>query len=81
MRVLKGLFLATALALASGAAATAAQPPDRGDTPGLGWGPGGDQVVGTPGPVVGIGLPLLAVAGGLIWVLGRKRPARRLEDS
>ena len=81
MRTLGGIFLAATFFLASSAVATAAQPPDQGDTPGLGWGKGGDQVVGTPGPVVGIGLPLLAAAGGLIWVLGCKRPAPRLEDN
>lgn len=57
--------------------ANAAQPDDRGPTPGLGWGPGGSKggtMVGAPGPIAGIGLPVLAVAGGLIWIKRRRRP-------
>lgn len=79
MRNLKGLALVLALSLAGGAVAMAGPPDDRGDTPGLGWGPGGSRpVVGAPGPVAGIGLPLLAVAGGLVWIKSRKRRPDRL---
>ena len=72
MRTLKKLAVALSIALVATPAVLAAKPPDRGDTPGLGWGKGGSQV-GAPGPVAGIGLPLLAVAGGLFWITSRKR--------
>jgi len=49
-----------------------AKPVDKGDTPGMGWGKGGKQV-GAPGPVAGVGLPILAVAGGIFWIKSRKR--------
>jgi hypothetical protein len=58
----------------------AVQPADGGDTAGLGGGPGGSRsvtMVGAPGPVAGIGLPILAVAGGLIWIKSRKRRSGR----
>lgn len=83
MRELTGLALALALALAAGPVAVAGPPPDRGDTPGLGWGPGGSggsSVMGAPGPVAGIGLPILAVAGGLIWITSRRRRPDRLKE-
>ncbi|MET3900464.1 hypothetical protein ABIB57_004430 [Devosia sp. UYZn731] len=60
----------------------ASQPADRGDTPGLGWGSGGSKggtMVGAPGPVAGIGLPVLAVAGGFVWIKSRKRRPDRLK--
>ncbi|MBW4656723.1 MAG: hypothetical protein KME20_27310 [Kaiparowitsia implicata GSE-PSE-MK54-09C] len=82
MRKLEGLGLALALALAVGPVAMASPPADRGDTPGLGWGrggSGGNAVVGAPGPVAGIGLPILAVAGGLIWIKSRKRRPDRFK--
>ncbi|MET3896558.1 hypothetical protein ABIB57_000482 [Devosia sp. UYZn731] len=59
----------------------AVQHADRGDRSGLGSGPGGSKggtMVGAPGPVAGIGLPILAVAGGLIWIKSRKRRPGRL---
>ena len=37
-----------------------------------GVGPISSQV-GAPGPVAGIGLPVLAAAGALIWIRARKR--------
>jgi hypothetical protein len=76
MSTIKSLSVALALVLAAIPAAMAA-PPDRGDTPGLGWGQGGS--VGVPGPVAGVGLPILAVAGGLVWILARKRRTDRTE--
>lgn len=33
---------------------------------------GGNTVVGAPGPVAGVGLPLMVVVGGFIWVMSRK---------
>jgi hypothetical protein len=78
----KYFALALAVALFAVPAAMANQPADRGDTPGLGWGPGGSHggtMVGAPGPVAGIGLPILAVAGGLIWIKSRKRRSDRLD--
>jgi hypothetical protein len=79
----KPTFFALALAatLCAVPMAMASQPADRGDTPGLGWGPGGSHggtMVGAPGPVAGIGLPILAVAGGFIWIKSRKRRPDRL---
>jgi len=64
--------LVLAVALSAVPVVMAVQPADRGNTPGLGWGPGG-SMVGAPGPVAGIGLPILAVAGGFIWIKSRKR--------
>lgn len=70
--------LALAILLAAAPAALAAQPADRGTTPGLGYGKGGSRpTVGVPGPVAGVGLPILAVAGGIVWVLARKRRGDR----
>jgi hypothetical protein len=68
------LIVALALTL-SGMTIAMAQPVDRGSTPGLGYGKGGKPQVGAPGPVAGVGLPLLVVAGGLFWVRSRKRQA------
>jgi hypothetical protein len=81
MGKLKGFALALVFALCAVPVAMASQPADRGDTPGLGWGPGGSHggtMVGAPGPVAGIGLPILAVAGGFIWIKSRKRRTDRL---
>jgi hypothetical protein len=61
-----GLVLFTA-----SAAALAAQPNDgNSNSPGLDFGQGGSNghVVGTPGPIAGVGLPILAIAGGFIWI-------------
>ncbi|MGN6487440.1 MAG: hypothetical protein ACTHLT_06430 [Devosia sp.] len=77
MSILKSLAVALALVFAAIPAAMADQPADRGDTPGLGWGAGGNHSVGVPGPVAGVGLPILAVAGGLVWILARRRRADR----
>lgn len=57
------VLLAAAAMSVIGAGPLAAQPPDRGDTPGLGWGAGGSQ--GAPGPVAGAGLSFLLVAGAV----------------
>lgn len=43
-----------------------------------GWGQGGGNgggpaMVGAPGPIAGVGLPVLAVVGGLMWVRNRRR--------
>lgn len=37
-----------------------------GSGPGSGEGSGG-QLVGAPGPIAGVGLPIIVAAGGLIW--------------
>jgi len=65
----------TALVVLSASAAFSDQPGDRGPTPGLGWGPGGSKghIVGAPGPVAGVGLPVLAVVGGIAWIRRRRR--------
>lgn len=57
------------------AASAFAQPPDRGDTPGLGWGPGG-KYNSTPGPEAGIGIPVLIAAGAIV-ALNRYRRRRQ----
>jgi hypothetical protein len=79
----KCFALALAVALSAVPVVMADQPADRGDTPGLGWGPGGSHggtMVGAPGPVAGIGLPILAVAGGFLWIKSRKRRPDRLNE-
>jgi len=55
--------------------ANAGQPPDRGPTPGLGWGPGGnhDRSMSAPAPVVGVGIPGALMVGGYLWVRYRAR--------
>ncbi|HEV7718392.1 MAG TPA: hypothetical protein VGO70_05380 [Arsenicitalea sp.] len=72
MDIQKPLIVALALcAIAFASSAQAAKPADRGDTPGLGWGPGGKDrsPIGVPGPIAGAGLPLLAlVGGGYFWL-------------
>ncbi len=45
---------------------------------GRGQGNGGPQL-GAPGPVAGIGLPLVAVIGGIAYVRSRKRRSDRAE--
>lgn len=59
-----GLLIFTA------SAAFATQGDRNPNKPGLGWGAGGSpgQVVGVPGPIAGLGLPVLAIAGGYIWI-------------
>ncbi|MGV8854211.1 MAG: hypothetical protein ACOH2L_06160 [Devosia sp.] len=37
-------------------------------------------VVGAPGPVAGIGLPILALVGGFLWKKSRKRRPDRLKE-
>jgi hypothetical protein len=74
---LKTLAAASLLVLVASEAAMA-QPVDRNpDQPGLGFGSGGskDNVVGVPGPIAGLGLPMLAVAGGYIWFWRQRRKA------
>ena len=68
------LLAATALCLISAAPSIAAQPDDRGSTPGLGWGAGGSK--GAPGPLAGAGLPFLLIAGAA----GAYRLVRRRRD-
>ena len=76
MSVLRIIFTVGGLSLASASSTMAAQPEDRGPTPGLGWGPGGSKAVGAPGPVAGAGIPVLAAVGGYIWYVRRKRRGR-----
>jgi len=58
------------------AAPAFAQPPDRGSTPGLGWGAGGSK--GAPGPLAGAGLPFLVIAGVAgAWRLVRRHRGER----
>ena len=76
---MKVLALGLGLVLAAAAGAMAAQPADRGSTPGLGWGPGG-KVNAVPGPVAGLGIPVLLAAGGYIWSVARRR-AKKNRDS
>lgn len=55
--------------------AFAEKPGDRGPTPGLGWGPHGPHkpMVGAPGPIAGVGVPILAAAGALVWIRRERR--------
>jgi hypothetical protein len=71
---MKPLLCAGAFCLLTFATA-GAKPADRGPTPGLGWGPGGSKGGGyaVPGPVAGVGLPILVAAGGYLWVRRRIR--------
>jgi hypothetical protein len=62
--------IAAAVLSVLSAAPVMAQPPDRGDTPGLGWGSGGSK--GAPGPIAGAGLPVLLVAGALAYARHRR---------
>ncbi|RJG43048.1 hypothetical protein [Mesorhizobium sp. DCY119] len=66
------LFVAI-LGLMTAAPALAEQPPDRGPTPGLGWGPGGSKGYAVPGPLAGVGLPIVVAVGGLVWLRKRNR--------
>ena len=77
MPKLTPLAVALTLVLAAVPAAMAAQPAERGNTPSLGYGKGGRPTVGVPGPVAGVGVPILAVAGGLAWVWAHKRRSDR----
>lgn len=76
MRSFSSGLLATAVLCALSAAPAIAQPPDRGSTPGLGWGKGGSH--GAPGPVAAAGLPFLLVLGA---VGAYKAVRRRREES
>ena len=70
----KMLLCAGALSLLALSTAGAQQPPDRGPTPGLGWGPGGSKGgVAVPGPLAGVGLPVVIAAGGYLWLRRRLR--------
>lgn len=53
-----------------------AKPPDRGPTPGLGYGKGGSRNYAVPAPVAGVGLPVLVAAGGYLWIVRRNRRIR-----
>lgn len=33
---------------------------------------GGNTMLGAPGPVAGVGLPLMVVVGGVVWIMSRK---------
>ena len=66
--------LSGALSLLAFSIAGAQQPLDRGNTPGLGWGEGGSGGgYAVPGPVAGVGLPVLIAAGGYLWLRRRTR--------
>lgn len=77
MKVLLALGVA---GVVLGGPAIAGRVLDRGDTPGQGWGRGGSggglSSHSAPAPVAGVGLPLLAAAGGYLWVVRRNRRAK-----
>jgi len=79
MYKMKVLAVSAGLILAGAAGAMADQPADRGSTPGLGWGPGGN-VNAVPGPVAGLGIPVLLAAGGYIWFTTRRRAKKTPRD-
>lgn len=68
--IVAGMAAMLVLAL-SVSPAFAAQPADRGSTPGLGWGAGGSK--GAPFPIAGAGLPALALAGLVGWRVAKRR--------
>jgi hypothetical protein len=78
-RLKSALLAAAALCVVGGAPAFAQQPPDRGDTPGLGYGAGGSQGRGAPGPLAGVGLPFLIIIGaaGAYKLIRRRREESR----
>ncbi len=73
----KLLVCTGALCLLALSSAGAAQPPDRGDTPGLGWGQGGSKAYAVPGSVAGVGLPVVIAAGGYLWIRRRRSQGKR----
>lgn len=90
MSTLKGLSLALVFALTACAPVMPGLPSggDSGTTtPSAGSGtagtnPGGGAagtIVGAPGPVAGVGLPILAVVGGLAWIKSRNRREDRIQ--
>jgi hypothetical protein len=59
---------------------SAAQPPDRGDTSGLGFGNGPSNILAVPNPVAGTGLPIVIITGlGYVWM--RRRVRRHKEQN
>jgi hypothetical protein len=74
-RLKSGMLAATALCVLS-AAPVFAQPADRGDTPGLGYGAGGSKGRGAPGPLAGVGLSFLVIVGAA----GAYRLIRRRQE-
>jgi hypothetical protein len=40
---------------------------------------GGNKVLGAPGPVAGVGLPLMVLVGGVVWIMSRKERRDRLQ--
>jgi hypothetical protein len=76
MTIAKVLAIGAGLLFASAAGALADQPADRGSTPGLGWGKGG-KVDAVPGPVAGLGIPIVLAAGGYAWFVARRRAGRQ----
>jgi hypothetical protein len=78
----KTLAISVGIAALAGSAALADKPGDRGDTPGLGFGQGGNHQtsVGVPGPVAGVGLLPLAAVGLYVWLRrGRTRAPKRAD--
>ena len=82
MGALKNFVLASACALVVSGCYMAGSPPDGGGTSTLALSEGGApaNLVGTPSPVAAVGLPILAVAGGLWLFSRRKRPASRSDS-
>jgi hypothetical protein len=54
-----------------------AQGNSNGNGNGNGNGNANGRVVGVPGPIAGVGLPILAVAGGYIWIRRQKQKNQR----
>ena len=59
---MKTVFIPLVLLLALGLPALAADGPGN-----------GHEYSGAPGPIVGAGLPVLLVAGGIYWLVKRRR--------
>jgi hypothetical protein len=75
---MKAITAAAALSLLFGLSATAEPfgPPGRGFPPPPPPGPPGGHSHAAPGPVLGAGLPVLALGAGIYWVARRRRKSQ-----
>ncbi|WDR03475.1 hypothetical protein PSQ19_05080 [Devosia algicola] len=77
MSKLKGLALALVISLAACVPITPDSSSDRSASSNQQGVSATGTMVGAPGPEAGIGLPILAIAGGFIWIKLRKRRSNR----
>ena len=80
MREFKSLSLFWVLVLAACSPVMPGPPADRAVTTTVSSSESASgAMLGAPGPVAGVGLPILAVVGGVIWINFRKRRRDRLQ--